>query len=128
MTDENPNPFNIIQHRGEPNKAEFEGITVTREEKLFIREWGALVSCTHYDDHFIFEIPEARKRIGMSEYMCTCGSYAVVANPEMERARLFVCMFHIENGYHQTAIVNKKDFKNIAGETLQTPKGKKWLI
>lgn len=127
MTNEKPNPFTLIKHAGEPNKAEFEGIPITRQEKLFIREWGVSVSCTRYDDHFIFEIPEARKRMGMSEYMCTCGSYAVIANPEIERARLFVCMFHIENGYHQTAVINKKDFENMADQTL-TPKEKKWLI
>jgi hypothetical protein len=66
--------------------------------------------------------------MGMSEYMCTCGSYAVVAHPEDERARIFICMFHSEFGYHQTAVINKKDFDNIAGDTLPEPKGKKWLI
>lgn len=127
MSDEKPNPFTLIKHAGEPNKAEFEGIPITRQEKLFIREWKALVRCTPYDNHFIFEIPDSRKRMGVSEYMCTCGSYAVVANPENQRIRIFVCMFHAEFGYHQTAVVNKKDFENIAGETL-TPKRKKWLI
>jgi hypothetical protein len=128
MSDEKPNPFTIIQHRGEPNKAEFEGVTIMRQEKLYIHEWGGLVPCTPYDNHFIFEVPPSRKRMGMSEYMCTCGSYAVVANPEIERARMFVCMFHSENGYHQTTIINKKDFENVAGETLTPPKGKQWLI
>jgi hypothetical protein len=128
MSDENPNPFTIIQHRGEPNKAEFEGVPVTRQEQLFIPEWGGLVRCTPYDNHFIFEIPDARKRMGASEYMCTCGSYAVVAHPEDVKLRVFICMFHAENGYHQTAIINKKDFESIAGETLPIPKGKQWLI
>jgi hypothetical protein len=127
MNEKKPNPFILIKHAGDPNKAEFEGVTVTRQERLFIHEWGGLVRCTPYDNHFIFEVPQARKRMGMSEYMCTCGSYAVVANPEDDRARMFVCMFHSENGYHQTAVINKKDFENIAGETL-TSKGKKWLI
>lgn len=127
MTEEKPNPFNIIKHRGEPNKAEFEGIPITRQDKLFIDEWGALISCAHYDNHFIFEIPTKRKRIGISEYMCTCGSAAVVANPENAMARMFVCLFHIEFGYHQTSVVNKRGFESIAGQTL-APKAKKWLI
>lgn len=128
MTDKNPNPFTLIKHPGEPNKAEFEGVAITRQEKLFIREWEALVSCTHYDNHFVFEVPETRKRMGVSEYMCTCGSYAVIAHPEDIKARIFICMFHGEFGYHQTTIVNKKDFENVAGETLPEPKAPKWLI
>lgn len=128
MSEENPNPFILIKYVGEPNKAEFEGITITRQEELFIREWEALVNCTPYDNHFIFEIPETRKRMGMSEYMCTCGSFAVIAHPENVRSRVFVCMFHAENGYHQTTIINKKDFENIAGKILPEPKGKQWLI
>lgn len=128
MSEENPNPFILIKHVGEPNKAEFEGVTIMRQERLFIREWGALVRCTPYDNHFIFEIPETRKRMGMSEYMCTCGSYAVVASPEDVKARMFICMFHSEYGYHQTAAINKKDFSDIAGQTLAPPKGKQWLI
>lgn len=133
MTEEKPNPFTLIKHVGEPNKAEFEGVTVTRQEKLFIREWKALVRCTPYDNHFVFEIPHSRKKMGMSEYLCTCGSAAVVVKLENERERMFVCLFYhsrlIEDGhgYHQTAIVNKDSFDQIAGETLD-PKGKKWLI
>lgn len=128
MTDKTPNPFTLIKHAGEPNKAKFEGVTITRQERLFIREWEALVSCTPYDNHFIFEIPETRKRMGMSEYMCTCGSFAVVASPEDVKGRMFICMFHAEYGYHQTTVINKKDFENIAGETLAPKRGKQWLI
>jgi hypothetical protein len=128
MSEEKPNPFTLIKHAGDPNKADFEGIPITRQERLFIHEWGGLVRCTPYDIHFIFEVPEARRRVGTSEYMCTCGSYAVVAHPEDIKARVFICMFHAEFGCHQTTAVNKKDFENIAGETLPEPKGKKWLI
>lgn len=119
--------FNIIHHRGEPHKAEFEGVTITRQKALFIREWGKFVPCLGYDDHFVFEVPPNRKKIGMSEYMCTCGSAAVVATPETEKQRVMVCLFHSTYGYHQTSVVNKKDFANQAGEII-TPKGKKWLV
>lgn len=128
MTDEKPNPFNIIQHRGEPNKAEFEGVIVTRQKELYADEWG-LIPCAPYDNHFIFEIPDSRIRPGMWEHFCTCGSHAVIAIKE----NMFVCFFYHSrlledgHGYHQTAVVDKKDFESIAGETL-TPKGKRWLI
>ena len=127
MTNDKPNPFTLIKYAGEPNKAEFEGIPIVRQEKLFIAEWSAFVVCTPYDNHFIFEVPKARKRAGISDYLCTCGSMAVVANPELP-SRMFVCLFEANNGYHQTTILNKKDFENVAGETLTTEGGKKWLI
>lgn len=119
--------FNIIRYRGEPNKADFEGVTITRQEKLFVVEWRAFIPCAPYDDHFVFEVPPSRKRIGISEFMCTCGSAAVITVPESERRRTFVCLFHTTYGYHQTSVINKKDFAKQAGEII-TPKGKKWLI
>jgi hypothetical protein len=129
MIDENPNPFNIIKHRGEPNKAEFEGVTVIRQPSLDADEWG-LIPCAPYDNHFIFAVPESRIRPGMWEHFCTCGSHAVIAIPE----NMFVCYFyhsrlHEEgHGYHQTTVINKNDFENVAGQTIELPKGKKWLI
>ncbi len=129
MTNEKPNPFILIKHAGEPNEAEFEGVIVRRKEKLYADEWG-LIPCTPYDNHFIFEVPKSRIRAGMWEHFCTCGSHAVIALP----ANIFVCFFYhsrlIEDGhgYHQTAVVNKKDFESIAGETLPEPKPPKWLI
>jgi len=128
MTNEKLNPFTIIKHAGEPNKADFEGVTVTRQERLDAGEWG-MISCTPYDNHFIFKVPDSRLRPGMWEHFCTCGSHAVIAT----KINMFVCFFyhsrlHEEgHGYHQTTVVNKKDFHNVAGKTL-TPKGKKWLI
>lgn len=128
MTDENPNPFNIIRHRGEPQRAEFEGVPIRRRERLFVPEWGALIACAPYDDHFIFEVPPSRKRAGMSDYLCTCGAAAVVAKPETETKRLFVCLFHATYGYHATSVVNKEDFeRKDLGGTIDTT-GKKWLI
>lgn len=128
MSDENPNPFTLIKHRGEPNRATFEGVTVTRQEKLFIQEWGGLVRCAPYDNHFIFEVPQTRKKMGMSEYLCTCGSAAIVAHPEDTKRRMFVCHFEALNGYHTTSIVNKDNFDQVAGETVKIPKVKRWLI
>jgi hypothetical protein len=46
MSDENPNPFTLIKYAGEPNKATFEGVPITRKDRLFIDEWGAFVACT----------------------------------------------------------------------------------
>jgi hypothetical protein len=64
----------------------------------------------------------------MSEYMCTCGAAAVVANPEMQSQRLFVCILHATYGHHSTSVVNRKDFdRKDLGETIDT-EGKKWLI
>lgn len=129
MTDKS-NPFNIIKHRGDPQKAEFEGVPIGRKSELFVSEWNAFVTCAPYDNHFIFEIPIIRKKTGMSDYMCTCGSAGVVAKPEKQATRLFVCLFHATYGYHSTTIVNKSDFdrKDLGGTVEIEGKGKKWLI
>jgi hypothetical protein len=132
MTDEKPNPFNIIKHAGEPNKADFEGVTVTRQEKLDAGEWG-LISCTPYDNHFIFKVPDSRLRPGMWEHWCTCGSMASIV-PPFGNSSMWTCNFYhgrfleTGHGYHQTTVINKDDFENIAGKTIELPKGKKWLI
>ncbi len=128
MTDEKPNPFILIKHAGEPNQAEFEGVTVTRKEKLYADEWG-IIPCTHYDNHFIFEIPKSRIRAGMWEHFCTCGSHAVIVIPD----NIFVCFFYHSrlledgHGYHQTTVINKDDFP--AGQTIElSEEPPKWLI
>ena len=71
--------FNIIHHRGMPQTAVTEqGITVHRQDRLFIPMWGGiLVRVIPYDDHFIYENPN--KEPGQITYLCTCGSIAVLA-------------------------------------------------
>lgn len=128
MSDEKPNPFNVIKHRGDPQGAEFEGVPIKRETKIFIPEWGFFVNCAPYDNHFVFEVPRGRKRKGISEYMCTCGAAAVVSNPESINQRLFVCLLHATYGHHSTTIVNKDDFERKDMGELIKRKGKKWLI
>lgn len=121
--------FNIIKHAGQPNTAEFEGVKVTRQEHIFVidPQLGGLIPCAPYDDHFVFEVPRSRARQGQSSYMCTCGSAAVIANPEGAKGRMFVCLFHGTYGYHQTSVVNKETFEQQAGQIL-TAKGRKWLV
>lgn len=132
MSDETPNPFNIIKVRGEPNRATFEGVTVTRQAAIWAGEWG-LVSCTPYDNHFIFQVPASRIRAGMWEHWCTCGSQAVITTPE-GAARMWVCYFYHSrlletgHGYHQTAVINKDDFGKVAGQTIELPKKDKWWL
>jgi len=125
MNDDLPR-FNIVHHLGEPNTAEFEGVKISRQKALFIREWGRFVPCAPYDNHFVFETPAKAKKIGMSEYMCTCGSAAVVARPEKETTRMFVCLFHATYGAHQTSVINKADFGQDLPQIIM-PKAKKWL-
>lgn len=136
MTDEKPkthHPFNIIHHRNDPNKAEFEGVPITRQKELYAGEWG-LVRCTPYDNHFIFQIPDSRIRPGIWEHFCTCGSLAVIANPHDNKTKIFVCYFYHSrllesgHGYHQTTVINKGDFPDIAGQTIELSEPPKWPI
>lgn len=134
--DKEPRPnFSIIKHRGQPNQAKFEGHTVVRQEKIFAGEFG-LIPCAPYDDHFVFEIPKAlSNRLGMWSYWCTCGSVAGVAWPDNNVSqKMMVCLFYHQrlyedgHGYHQTSVINKDDFEEIAGQTIVLPKGRRWLI
>lgn len=120
--------FHIIQPQAVGDAKEtttLKGVKVVREEKLFIEEWGAFVTCAPYDDHFIYLNPDISA--GSPAYMCTCGSTAGVVPPGP--TGMFVCLFHAENGYHTTSVLNKKDFlKDAAGQTLSPKKkGTKWI-
>ena len=133
MTEEKPNPFNIIQHRGEPNKAEFEGVTITRQDALYAGEWG-MIPCTPYDNHFIFALPHPWNKMEGWQHFCTCGSIASII-PPYGKDRMWRCNFYYSrlletgHGYHQTTVINKDDFEDIAGKTIKLPEeGKKWLI
>jgi hypothetical protein len=119
--------FSIIHHKGRVNKATtLHGVVVERQEMLFVEEWAAFVPCAPYDEHFVYENPD--KSVGASSYMCTCGSAAVVVNPERDGGRLFVCLFHQTYGSHTTSHVNRKDFESVAGETLDiNPERAKWI-
>lgn len=106
----------VIKHYGEPQEARtLKGKQVTRQDSLFVIEWGAFVPCAPYDDHFIY----ASREVGESAYMCTCGSPAVVAHPHDPKRRMFVCLAHAQSGKHMTSVVNIKDFDKVAGGTVK---------
>lgn len=119
MADKN---FNIIRHRGDAKKAEtLKGQAIQRQESLYVPEWGAFVNCAPYSEHFLF----ADSASGQSAYSCTCGSAAVVVPPD--KRGMFVCLFHATYGFHQTSVINVKDFHKSAGETVEvSQKGKRW--
>lgn len=119
--------FGIVHHRGRVNRATtLHGDIVERQEQIFIEEWGGFVPCAPYDEHFVYENPDQTP--GASSFMCTCGSAAVVVNPERGAGRLFVCLFHQTYGSHTTSHVNLKDFEKTAGETLKIKPGKgRWI-
>jgi hypothetical protein len=108
-------PFAVVGHVGEPQTARtHQGKVVNREKELFVIEWGAMIQCTPYDNHFIYETDEPNQ----SAYMCTCGSPAVVIPPGPEG--IFVCLFHAEHQRHVTSEVNIRDFEaKAAGRILQ---------
>ncbi len=92
---------------------------------MFIPEWGEFIPCAPYDDHFVYLNPDTSP--GSSAYMCTCGSVAVVANPEKGMGRMFVCLFHATYGAHTTSYVNRGDWPDIAGDTIEVKGDKRWL-
>jgi len=108
--------FGIIKQFGSPNEATtLDGHKVQRLEEIYIPQWGISVKCAPYDDHFIYEDPESKTKIGRWVHMCTCGSPAIVVgyNQYAQDASkysggLLVCKHFtdtsIENGYgvHQT--------------------------
>lgn len=114
--------MNIIKHKGEPTKAVTDqGQTVHRQPSLYADEYG-IIPCTPYGEHFIYLNPD--KRAGTPSFLCTCGSIAVIANVYEDKKRAFVCMHHATYGFHQTSMVNKKDFEQGKPVIM---KGKKWV-
>lgn len=84
--------FNIIRHRGAPNKATLpDGRTVSRSTILMLADpkTGIPVpfEVTQYNDHFIFKMPNDVLGSGI---MCTCGSVAVI---DLESNKV-VCYFY----------------------------------
>ena len=75
--------FNIIRQRGEPNEVTtLWGWKAFRQKELFAPDpYNTLVPCLHYDNHFIYEVPEKSEHQGVPAFMCTCGSAAVVIGP-----------------------------------------------
>lgn len=93
----------IIRHAGDLNHATTQlGQKIERKQSLFIPEWGYSVNCAPYEEHFIYKTDERIK--GLPGYMCTCGSAAVVANPEKAKSRLFVCLLHATTGKHAVGL------------------------
>jgi len=108
--------FNIVRYLGEPQQTRTaQGKAIQRQESLFVLEWGAMVRCTPYDDHFIYE----DDAVGQSAYMCTCGSPAGVVPPGPNG--MFVCLFHAQYGKHTTSVVNVKDIESgkIADKVIE---------
>jgi len=96
--------FGIIRHHNSPNKATLpNGQVVYRKEFINVPEFGGLIKCAPYEEHFIFETP---KELKVSSFMCSCGSAAIIvglsgyvldASPQ---GKLLVCLMHSNYGHH----------------------------
>lgn len=97
--------FTIIRHRGQQNKATLpDGTEVERQDKLFVPEWGRLIPCADYSEHFIYAMPPKIKNA--PSYACSCGSPAVIVGPSgyvldtSAQGLMFVCLIHATTGGH----------------------------
>lgn len=105
-----PVPFNIIRFKGGPTTVTlYDGTVIhkSKEEFIFVPEFGGTVRKAPYDVHFLFELPKKTK--GPS-YMCSCGSHAVfigskayahLGSPE---GMLLVCWHHTTFNKHSDGI------------------------
>lgn len=117
--------MNIIHHKGIVQKATLpDGTIVTRSDYLYVHEWGAIIMCASYDNHFIYENPDKRSK--GSAYLCTCGSQAVVVPPGP--GGLFVCLFDATYGNHQTTFINSKDREKYIDKTIEIMPGRRAKI
>jgi len=109
--------FGVIQHRGDPTKAVFQGVEVEKRSHIAVDSYTlqGLIPTTDYGEHFIFEVP-VHLNIGGSSYLCTCGSAAVIALPPDVENPIFVCHFYQLFGVHQTSVVNMDDFEREAAK------------
>lgn len=100
--------FHIIRQAGDPNTATLpHGEKVTRQDKLFVQDltigqttFTGFVPVLDYRNHFIYEVPDTVHYIGSPSYMCTCGSFAVIAPTDSfkddtsQPGLAFACYFH----------------------------------
>lgn len=107
--------FNIIKQKGTPNEATLHtGEKVFRQDKLFVIDmtigqttYTGFIPVLDYRNHFIFETPINEHYAGYPAYMCTCGSFAVVAPTDAFRTDTsqpglaFAC-------YHHQIAVNER--------------------
>ena len=101
-----PVPFNIIRFKGDANTVTlYDGTKIQRskDEFIFVPEYGGFVRKAPYGNHFVFELP--KKTRGPS-YMCSCGSTAVfigskdyghLGSPE---GMMLVCWHHTTFNKH----------------------------
>lgn len=122
--------FNIIKNLGKPIKVIMpDGTEVARKELIAV-EWRnpdtkwdekseySLVRTEDYDDHMVYETPKHLRIAGTSDYMCSCGSPAVVVDSSNmmltphanTKQPLMVCMFYTQHGHHTTTYINKRTF------------------
>lgn len=140
--------FNIIKNLGQPNQANFEfqnrPFRVVREEQIFIQDdlFNRFVACAPYDNHFIFQLPvgamtllrlinEKRpesKWMKIPDLLCTCGAAAIIKDPWDVKNSLIVCQFDAFYGYHQTRVVNIKDFDKVRGQRIKVSEKEKGKI
>ena len=97
--------FSIIKHRGDPTSATtLDGIKVSKEESLFVPEWGTSVKAADYGNHFLYL--DNSKKIGRWWAMCTCGAPAVIVGYDAYKhdaskgGALVVCKDHAGTGRH----------------------------
>lgn len=102
MTDKAVHSFNIIKVRNPTSVTLANGMTFHKQEdqKFWIPEESGFIHAAPYDNHFIFQIPDSPKTKGMSGFMCSCGSPAVIvgsrpyAHLGSPEGKMLVCMFH----------------------------------
>lgn len=120
--------YNIVHHIGEVKKVTLaNGTVVNRPDAIFVPEYGAMIPCAPYDNHFIYENPDTSE--GSSAYVCTCGNPAVIAPPGL--LGMFVCLFDLNTGllgHHATSLYNLKDWEKVRGSKLDMNKIRRELI
>lgn len=108
MSDNFKQRFNIIKQRGTPDEAVLEtGEHVVRQDQLIVQDmtvgqqtYTGFIPVLDYRNHFIYETPLTEHYRNYPAYMCTCGSFAVVAPTDSFRkdasqpGLAFVCYYH----------------------------------
>jgi len=96
----------VIRQRGAPDKGQLpDGRWVHKLSQVFDDNWGGLIPCANYDDHFIYEAPAD---IVGSRWRCSCGSFAIIVDPTgylldaSPQGKLAVCWHHATYGVHSS--------------------------
>lgn len=93
----------VIKVAGRARRANLDGLTIEREEQIFVRSYGGWFNTLDTYDHFVFH---QKHKLGAT-LLCSCGSDAAIFNYDAymrfmstNKGQVVACVSLIQYGRH----------------------------